>query len=132
MEGYIESAACGLLAGRFAAAERRGAHAAPPPATTALGALLSHITGGHIVADGDELADVGDQPIEAKVQKPRSFQPMNINFGLILPIAAPRVASDGRRLKGKERTVEKKRMMSRRALADLQAWLAKIEQPRAA
>ena len=61
VEGYVESAAVGLLAGRFAAAEALGATPATPPATTALGALLSHITGG---------ADA------------QTFQPMNVNFGL--------------------------------------------------
>src|SRR5215468_12370806 len=66
-EGYVESAAVGLLAGRFAAAEWRGGRIAPPPATTAHGALLRHITGGHI-----ETIDTG----------PSSFQPMNVNFGL--------------------------------------------------
>ena len=64
-EGYVESAAIGLLAGRFAAAELRGKALAPPPPTTALGALLGHITGG---ADAD------------------SYQPMNVNFGLFPPI----------------------------------------------
>ena len=68
VEGYVESAAIGLLAGRFAAAERLGRKLAPPPPTTALGALLNHITGGHLSADGDGAA--------------RSFQPMNVNFGL--------------------------------------------------
>ena len=66
-EGYVESAAIGLITGRFAAAERRGETLAPLPATTALGALIGHITGGHI-----ETIDAG----------PRSFQPMNVNFGL--------------------------------------------------
>ena len=47
-EGYVESAAIGLLAGRFAAAERLGEQLMPPPPTTAHGALLAHITGGHI------------------------------------------------------------------------------------
>ncbi|MFC3226687.1 methylenetetrahydrofolate--tRNA-(uracil(54)-C(5))-methyltransferase (FADH(2)-oxidizing) TrmFO [Marinibaculum pumilum] len=65
VEGYVESAAMGLLAGRFAAAERLGAALPPPPATTALGALLEHITGG-AAAD--------------------SFQPMNVNFGLFPPL----------------------------------------------
>jgi methylenetetrahydrofolate--tRNA-(uracil-5-)-methyltransferase len=65
VEGYVESAAIGLLAGRFAAAERRGLAGPPPPATTALGALLRHITGG---------ADAA------------SFQPMNVNFGLFPPL----------------------------------------------
>jgi methylenetetrahydrofolate--tRNA-(uracil-5-)-methyltransferase len=64
-EGYVESAAIGLLAGRFAAAELKGEALAPPPPTTALGALLGHITGG---ADAE------------------SYQPMNVNFGLFPPI----------------------------------------------
>jgi len=64
-EGYIESAAIGLLAGRFAAAELSGTEQAPPPPTTALGALLGHITGG---ADAD------------------TYQPMNVNFGLFPPL----------------------------------------------
>ncbi len=59
VEGYVESAAIGLLAGRFAAAERIGTPATPPPATTALGALLDHITGGHIVTD--DTAPAGDE-----------------------------------------------------------------------
>jgi methylenetetrahydrofolate--tRNA-(uracil-5-)-methyltransferase len=67
VEGYVESAAIGLLAGRFAAAARLGRDAVPPPPTTALGALLGHITGG---------ADA------------QSFQPMNVNFGLFPPLAA--------------------------------------------
>ena len=73
-EGYVESAAVGLMTGRFAAAERLGTTQAPPPATTAMGALLGHITGG---------ADAA------------TFQPMNVNFGLFPPI-------DGT-FKGKER-----------------------------
>jgi len=64
-EGYVESAAIGLLAGRFAAAELRGAPLAPPPLTTALGALLGHITGGAEAA---------------------TYQPMNVNFGLFPPL----------------------------------------------
>lgn len=68
VEGYVESAAIGLLAGRFAAAERAGDAARRPPATTALGALLTHVTGGHLAAGA-------------------SFQPMNINFGLFPPLA---------------------------------------------
>jgi len=65
-EGYVESAAVGLLAGRFAAAELAGATLAPPPPETALGALLGHITGG---AEAD------------------TYQPMNVNFGLFPPLA---------------------------------------------
>jgi methylenetetrahydrofolate--tRNA-(uracil-5-)-methyltransferase len=64
-EGYVESAAVGLLAGRFAAAEVAGRALRPPPPTTALGALLGHITGG---------ADAA------------SYQPMNVNFGLFPPL----------------------------------------------
>jgi methylenetetrahydrofolate--tRNA-(uracil-5-)-methyltransferase len=108
-EGYVESAAIGLLAGRFAAAEALGRTPSPPPATTALGALLNHVTGGHILAE-----DAGT---------PRSFQPMNVNFGLFPPIEAPK-SPDGRRLRGADKAIEKKKAMSRRAAADLAAWLA--------
>jgi methylenetetrahydrofolate--tRNA-(uracil-5-)-methyltransferase len=65
-EGYIESAAIGLLAGKFLAAELAGKALAPPPPTTAMGALLGHITGG---ADAE------------------TYQPMNVNFGLFPPLA---------------------------------------------
>ena len=108
VEGYVESAACGLLAGRFAAAERLGRAIAPPPPTTALGALVGHITGGHIAGE-----DAG----------PRSFQPMNVNFGLFPPLEAPGHDAAGKRIKGKERGAAKKRLMAERALADLAAWL---------
>ena len=67
VEGYVESAAMGLLAGRLAAAEILGRDVAPPPQTTAMGALIRHITGG----------------AEAK-----TFQPMNVNFGLFPPVDA--------------------------------------------
>ena len=73
-EGYVESAAIGLLTGRFAAAERLGRAPSAPPATTAMGALLGHITGG---------ADAA------------TFQPMNVNFGLFPPLPGT--------LRGKER-----------------------------
>jgi methylenetetrahydrofolate--tRNA-(uracil-5-)-methyltransferase len=117
VEGYVESAAIGLLAGRFAAEERRGQAANSPPATTALGALLSHITGGHLIDDSGSASS--------------SFQPMNINYGLLPPLDdTPTAGADGRKLKGKERGTEKKRIMSRRALSDLDAWLAE-RQPRA-
>ncbi|CAM5409328.1 methylenetetrahydrofolate--tRNA-(uracil-5-)-methyltransferase [Aquamicrobium terrae] len=106
-EGYVESAAIGLLAGRFAAAERLGRPLAPPPATTAFGALLNHITGGHILSD--------DEPGK------RSFQPMNVNFGLFPPVESPK--SEGKRLRGKEKTVAKKKATTARALADCRAWL---------
>ncbi|MFP4126548.1 MAG: methylenetetrahydrofolate--tRNA-(uracil(54)-C(5))-methyltransferase (FADH(2)-oxidizing) TrmFO [Alphaproteobacteria bacterium] len=90
-EGYVESAAMGWLAARFAAAEFSGERASPPPPTTAHGALLHHITAG---ADAE------------------TFQPMNINFGLLPP--------PEQRVKKRER----KPWLARRALADLDAWLA--------
>jgi len=109
-EGYVESAGIGLLAGLFAAAECAGQAMTPPPATTALGALLNHITGGHI-----ETLDAG----------PRSFQPMNVNFGLFPPLAsAPTRKPDGTRLRGNEKTIAKKQALSARALADLDVWIA--------
>jgi methylenetetrahydrofolate--tRNA-(uracil-5-)-methyltransferase len=109
-EGYVESASIGLIAGLYAAAEARSQTLAPPPPTTALGSLLGHITGGHI------------ETIEAGA---RSFQPMNINFGLFPPLAsAPRRKPDGTRLRGNERTVAKKQALSARALADLDRWIA--------
>lgn len=107
-EGYVESAAVGLLAGRFAAAERRGEAAALPVPTTAHGALLAHITGGHI-----ETIDAG----------PRSFQPMNVNFGLFPPLtASPSRGPDGARLRGTAKTLARRRAITTRALADLDAW----------
>ena len=107
VEGYVESAAIGLLAGRFAAAERLGTPLSLPPPTTALGALLNHITGGHL-ASGSE----GNS---------RSFQPMNVNFGLFPPLAAPppRVKSE----RG-SKTLARKHALATRALADLERWLA--------
>ncbi len=108
-EGYVESAAIGLLVGRIAAAERRGETLSPPPATTALGALVNHITGGHI-----ETIDAG----------PRSFQPMNVNFGLFPPLDFSPKSETGKKLRGPEKAVAKKRAMSARAKADLELWLA--------
>jgi methylenetetrahydrofolate--tRNA-(uracil-5-)-methyltransferase len=90
VEGYIESAATGMLAGINAARLLAGDDPVVPPITTALGSLLAYIT-----------------DFQGK-----QFQPMNVNFGLIPPLA--------RRLRGKA----KKEMMSRRALADLAAWAA--------
>ncbi|MER9054949.1 MULTISPECIES: methylenetetrahydrofolate--tRNA-(uracil(54)-C(5))-methyltransferase (FADH(2)-oxidizing) TrmFO [unclassified Mesorhizobium] len=106
-EGYVESAAIGLLAGRFAAAERLGHAPSLPPLTTAFGALLNHITGGHIVSD--------DEPGK------RSFQPMNVNFGLFPPVEAPKI--EGKRLRGKDKTVAKRHAVTSRALADCREWL---------
>jgi len=116
VEGYVESAACGLLAGRFAAAERLGRTLAAPPPTTAFGAMLGHITGGHLAGDADATAGT-----------PRSFQPMNVNFGLFPPLVANETGPDGRRLKGKDRGLAKKSAMAHRALADLTLWLAAPE-----
>lgn len=106
VEGYVESAAMGLLAGRFAAAERLGSAVSPPPRTTALGALLAHVTGGHLAG------------------APGAFQPMNVNFGLFPPLdAEPQTDADGRRLKGEARGRERRNAIARRALADLDSWL---------
>jgi len=110
-EGYVESAAIGLIAGRFAAAERCGEQIMTPPPTTAHGALLAHITGGHI-----ETIDAG----------PRSFQPMNVNFGLFPPLGrAPTHGPDGERLRGPAKSVAKKRALTARALDDLAAWIGR-------
>jgi len=76
-EGYVESTAIGLLAGRFAAAKLRGEIIAPPPATTALGALLGHITGG---------------------AHAESYQPMNVNFGLFPPLEGRARKADRKKL----------------------------------
>jgi len=103
-EGYVESAAIGLLAGRLAAAERLGVALAPPPATTAIGALVNHITGGHIVS-----IDAGRS----------SFQPMNVNFGLFPPLSGISKSKNGT-----EKGAAKKRALSARAAADLEAWRA--------
>jgi len=108
-EGYVESAAVGLLAGRFAAAERRGEPLSSPPPATAHGALLAHITGGHI-----ETIDKG----------PSSFQPMNINFGLFPPLAqAPDYDRKSPLGRSTAKALAKKSAITRRALADLQAWI---------
>lgn len=109
-EGYVESASIGLIAGLYAAADARSASLTPPPATTALGSLLGHITGGHI------------ETIEPGA---RSFQPMNINFGLFPPLANPPTRKpDGTRLPGNEKAVAKRQAISARALADLDRWIA--------
>lgn len=88
-EGYVESSAIGLLAGRFAAAELLGRTLAPPPVETALGALLGHITGG------------------AEVE---TYQPMNVNFGLMPPI------------EGRTRKADRKLMYTARARTAFAEW----------
>ena len=107
-EGYVESAAVGLMAGRMAAAERRGETPSLPPATTAIGALINHITGGHI-----ETIDAG----------PPSFQPMNVNFGLFPPLGEAPRSETGKKLRGPEKAKANKLAMSRRAARDLESWL---------
>lgn len=95
VEGYVESAAMGLLAGRMAAAQTRGDDLGPPPFTTAIGALVNHITGG---------ADA------------KTFQPMNVNFGLFPPLDDMRGGRRGRK--------ERYPAYTRRAKDDFSAWLA--------
>jgi methylenetetrahydrofolate--tRNA-(uracil-5-)-methyltransferase len=113
----VESAAIGLMAGRFAAAERLGRAISPLPHTTALGALINHITGGHI-----ETIDEG----------PRSFQPMNVNFGLFPPLDITPKAEDGKRLRGPAKAAAKKRALTDRARADLSEWCSEKVLPAAA
>ena len=111
-EGYVESAAIGLLTGRFIAAEILGKEAVAPPETSAFGALLAHITGGHLIdSNGGR----------------RSFQPMNVNFGLFPPVDFPRRREDGSRMRGVEKQLSKKKALTARALADVKNWLAEIE-----
>jgi methylenetetrahydrofolate--tRNA-(uracil-5-)-methyltransferase len=109
-EGYVESAAIGLLAGRFAAAERRGERIVPPPATTAHGALLAHITGDHV-----ETIDAG----------PSSFQPMNVNFGLFPPLRETPTFNHRSKLgRSTAKALARKSALTQRALADLNNWIA--------
>jgi len=98
-EGYVESAAIGLLAGCFTAAEARGQDLTPPPLTSALGALLAHVTGGAMA---------------------ETFQPMNVTFGLFPP--PPERDEAGRRVKGRER----KKLYSIRARNDFAPWLESL------
>jgi methylenetetrahydrofolate--tRNA-(uracil-5-)-methyltransferase len=108
VEGYVESAATGLIAGRLAAAQAFGRPLRAPPATTAHGALLNHITGGHIATtDGATRS---------------SFQPMNVNFGLFPPVTLPR-DSAGKRLRGTAKQEARKRAYTGRALGDFRGWL---------
>ncbi|AOH84907.1 tRNA (uracil-5-)-methyltransferase [Sphingomonas panacis] len=90
-EGYVESASVGLMAGRFAIAELRGETLAPPPVETALGALLHHITGAAVA---------------------ETYQPMNVNFGLMPPIP------------GRTKKADRKKMYTDRARAAMQGWLS--------
>ncbi len=106
VEGYVESAAIGLLAGRMAAADALSEQFELPPATTAHGALLAHITGGHL---GDDSA------------KLRSFQPMNINFGL-LPDIEVKKPEGVKRWRKADRKKVKKKAVSDRALSAIDIW----------
>jgi methylenetetrahydrofolate--tRNA-(uracil-5-)-methyltransferase len=106
-EGYVESAAVGLMAARFAAAEALGQTPVLPPLTTAHGAILAHVTG--------KLAVPGESG--------RDFQPMNVNFGLFPPIDQPVRDENGNRLRGTAKTIARKRALSHRALRDFELWL---------
>ncbi|HCD17644.1 MAG TPA: methylenetetrahydrofolate--tRNA-(uracil(54)-C(5))-methyltransferase (FADH(2)-oxidizing) TrmFO, partial [Rhodobiaceae bacterium] len=118
VEGYVESTAIGLLAGRFAAADLLQAPMVPPPPTTAFGALLAHIT------------------VNAEAA---TFQPMNMNFGLMPPpetsSEAPR-DDNGKKLRGKARMharkVNRQHAYTSRARADFAPWLTASDLPRAA
>jgi methylenetetrahydrofolate--tRNA-(uracil-5-)-methyltransferase len=127
-EGYVESAAVGLIAGRAAAAGRLGQAWVPPPPTTAFGAILAHITGGHLAAESEG----GPRSFQPQSFQPQSFQPMNVNFGLFPPIEEPTHDAAGNRIKGKERGAARKRALSARALADLDRWLGRTERVAAA
>ncbi|MFS8181588.1 methylenetetrahydrofolate--tRNA-(uracil(54)-C(5))-methyltransferase (FADH(2)-oxidizing) TrmFO [Pseudovibrio denitrificans] len=111
-EGYVESTAVGCMTGLFAAHQALSTDIAPPPATTACGAIINHITGGHIDREDGS--------------GPRSFQPMNINFGLLPPLDEMPKHPEGKRLRGKEKTRLKKQVMAKRGLDDFKAWVATV------
>ncbi len=98
VEGYVESAACGLMAGRFLSAMAKGGTPTPPPPQTAHGALLAHVSG----------------------TRAEDFQPMNINFGLLPP--APK--REGKHRLGRE---ERRQIVAMQALAELRRWLAQTD-----
>jgi len=112
VEGYVESAAMGLMAGRMAAAELAGNTLPPPPPTTAHGSLISHISGGHL-SDTD-----GDMTTKA-----RSFQPMNVNFGLFPEVEVSR-DENGKRPRGKAKKPARQLAYTSRAKVDFSAWLS--------
>jgi len=106
VEGYVESAALGLITGRRAAAQAKGEAYSAPPITTALGSLVEHVTGGFMNGP------------KAK------FQPMNVNFGLFPPIEGlVYKGPNGERIRGKDKTRFRKRHLSARALEDIQGWI---------
>ncbi|MGJ8530331.1 methylenetetrahydrofolate--tRNA-(uracil(54)-C(5))-methyltransferase (FADH(2)-oxidizing) TrmFO [Maritalea sp.] len=108
VEGYVESAGLGLVVGRLAAADALDQELSPPPGTTAMGALVHHITGGHLA---DETNGI------------KSFQPMNVNFGLFPPVEKP-AKPEGHvgRWRGPDKAKAKKLLMSTRALKDIESW----------
>ena len=107
VEGYVESAALGLITGRMAAAQAKGNALPAPSPTTALGALVEHVTGGFMTGP------------KAK------FQPMNVNFGLFPPIEDLKYEKvDGKRLRGKDKTRYRKGKLAKRALVDIEPWLS--------
>jgi methylenetetrahydrofolate--tRNA-(uracil-5-)-methyltransferase len=108
VEGYVESSAMGIMAGRAAAAQQLGKSFTPPPATTAHGALINHITGGHIAMTDNT--------------SKQSFQPMNINFGLMPPPQVPSKVN-GVKLSFKDKAAARKQSYTARAMADFKAWL---------
>ncbi|MEP2706418.1 MAG: methylenetetrahydrofolate--tRNA-(uracil(54)-C(5))-methyltransferase (FADH(2)-oxidizing) TrmFO [Roseibium sp.] len=112
-EGYVESASVGCMVGLFAVMEARGQDIVTPPETSAMGALLGHITEGHISRDEG-------------AGKPKSFQPMNVNFGLFPLVDVPTKDEDGKKIKGKEKTKAKKLAMTTRAKVDFADWQNKL------
>ncbi|WP_033314796.1 methylenetetrahydrofolate--tRNA-(uracil(54)-C(5))-methyltransferase (FADH(2)-oxidizing) TrmFO [Robiginitomaculum antarcticum] len=106
VEGYVESAALGLIAGQMAAAQAMGNKRGAPMPTTALGALIEHVTGGFMTGP------------KAK------FQPMNVNFGLFPPIdGIVFKGPNGERIRGKDKTRFRKRHLAQRALVDIEKWI---------
>lgn len=105
VEGYVESGAMGIMAGRFLAAETLGQEITSPPIVTGFGALINHITGGHIEGVGQA----------------KTFQPMNVNFGIMPPLEEKKHVVDGKRVKIKRKF--RKPIKAKRALDALAQWL---------
>lgn len=105
VEGYVESGAMGIMAGRFLAAETLGQEISSPPIVTGFGALINHITGGHIEGVGQA----------------KTFQPMNVNFGIMPPLEEKKHVIDGKHVKIKRKF--RKPLKSKRALDALAEWL---------
>ncbi|MDG1437940.1 MAG: methylenetetrahydrofolate--tRNA-(uracil(54)-C(5))-methyltransferase (FADH(2)-oxidizing) TrmFO [Emcibacteraceae bacterium] len=105
VEGYVESGAMGIMAGRFLVAEILGHDITTPPMVTGFGALINHITGGHIEGAGTS----------------KTFQPMNVNFGIMPLLEQKKHVIDGRNVKIKKKF--RKPMKAKRALDALEVWL---------